>query len=260
MANKLKILLRYCGFYPTEFANNLKGLRYWFADKKKFKKQMSSDFVFKIRPQLSDRFEQAGIMCGHYFNQDLLVAQKIFENNPDTHVDIGSRIDGFVAHVASFRKIKVFDIRNLEKTFQNIEFEQQDIMQFDDKLVNTCNSISSLHAIEHVGLGRYSDPINANGHLLALNNIYRYLKKGGTFYFSVPIAQQQRVEFNGHRVFSLPYLLDLFKDKYVLKSFSYINSNDDDSILYRDIELSEEDIRTSLNTKYGCGIFELVKI
>ena len=259
MANKLKILLRYCGFYPNELANNLKGLKYYFADKKKFKKQLTSDFAFAIRPQLADRFENAGEMNGHYFNQDLLVAQKIFENNPTTHIDIGSRIDGFVAHVASFRKIKLFDIRKLEKTFQNIEFEQQDVMLFDKKLENTCDSISSLHAIEHFGLGRYGDPLNANGHLLALENIYRYLKKGGTFYFSVPIGQRQRVEFNGHRVFSLSYLLGLFKDKYVLKSFSYVDS-DDNSILYRDIELSEEDIHTTFNLYYGCGIFELVKI
>jgi len=26
-------------------------------------------------------------------------------------VDIGSRVDGFVAHVASFREIEVFDVR-----------------------------------------------------------------------------------------------------------------------------------------------------
>jgi len=262
MANKLTVLLRYCGFYPNQFLNNIRGLKFWFADKKEIKRQIKkqqiSDFVFTIHPQLSDRFEEAGAMDGHYFNQDLLVAQKIFENNPNTHIDIGSRIDGFVAHVASFRKIKLFDIRKLEKTFQNIEFEQQDIMQYNENLENSCDSISSLHAIEHFGLGRYGDTVNVNGHLLALDNIYRYLKKGGTFYFSVPIGQQQRIEFNGSRIFSLSYLLNLFKDRYVLKSFSYVDSNDN-STLYRDIILSEEDIRTTFNLKHGCGIFELVK-
>lgn len=259
MANKLNILLRYCGFYPNILANNLRGLKYWLADKKKFKKQITPDFAFAIRPQLADRFDAAGIMNGHYFNQDLIVAQKIFENNPDTHIDIGSRIDGFVAHVASFRKIKIFDIRKLEEKFQNIEFEQQDVMLFDEKLENSCDSISSLHAIEHFGLGRYGDPINANGHLLALDNIYRYLKKGGTFYFSVPIGKRQRVEFNGHRIFSLSYLFSLFQDKYMLKSFSYVDS-EENSILHRDIQLSEEDIHTTFNLHYGCGIFEWVKI
>lgn len=259
MASKLNILFRYCGFYPKQLTKNMKGLRYWMADKKQLKKQLNGDFVFKLRPQLADRFEQAGTMKGHYFNQDLLVAQKIFENQPETHIDIGSRIDGFVAHVASFRKIKVFDIRKLENTFHNIEFEQHNVMQFEPKFENRYDSISSLHAIEHFGLGRYGDPINSNGHLLALDNIYRYLQKNGTFYFSVPIGRQQRIEFNAHRVFSLPYLLDLFKDKYELKSFSYVDT-DDNGVLYRDVTLSEENIRSTFNLQYGCGIFELVKI
>jgi len=64
---------------------------------------------------LDDRFDQSGTASGHYFHQDLLVASRIFINNPEKHVDIGSRIDGFVAHVASFREIEVFDIRSLEK-------------------------------------------------------------------------------------------------------------------------------------------------
>jgi SAM-dependent methyltransferase len=220
------------------------------------KNENNTDFHFQIRPQMLDRFDNAGVMEGAYFNQDLLVAQKIFTRNPTKHIDIGSRIDGFVAHVASFRKIKVFDIRKIESTFHNIEFEQRDIMNFYPDLEKSCDSISSLHAIEHFGLGRYGDPININGHTIAIENIYHYLKTGGIFYFSVPIGKKQRIEFNAHRVFSLPYLLDIFKDDYELKTFSYV---DDSGILFRDIELSTDDIHNTFNLHYGCGIFELVK-
>ena len=256
MANKIKIFFRYCGFYPTELKNNIKGLKFWLKDKKEFKKQQYSDFAFQIRPQLGDRFDDAGIMKGAYFNQDLLIAQKLFEKNPLSHIDIGSRIDGFVAHVASFRKIKVYDIRKLEKEFQNIEFEQRNIMNYYPELENSCDSISSLHAIEHFGLGRYGDPICVDGHLIALENIYKYLKKGGAFYFSVPIGKRQRVEFNAHRIFSLSYLLNLFEGKYDLSSFSYV---DDQGDLHRDITLHKQDIQTTFHLNYGCGIFELKK-
>jgi SAM-dependent methyltransferase len=260
MSNKIKIFLRYCGFYPDQFNKNIKGLGFWLRDKRKVKNLMkienNNDFHFQIRPQLLDRFDNAGVMEGAYFNQDLLIAQKIFTNNPINHIDIGSRIDGFVAHVASFRKIKVFDIRKIESNFQNIEFEKRDIMNFYPDLENSCDSISSLHAIEHFGLGRYGDPINLNGHKIAIDNIYRYLKKGGTFYFSVPIGKKQRIEFNAHRVFSLSYLLGIFNDCYELKTFSYV---DDSGILYRDIELLPDDINNTFNLHYGCGIFELIK-
>jgi SAM-dependent methyltransferase len=260
MFKKIKIFLRYCGFYPNEFFGNLNGLKYWFRDKRRIKKMIkvmqNKDFHFQIRPQLLDRFDNAGVMEGAYFNQDLLVAQKIFAKNPSKHIDIGSRTDGFVAHVASFRDIKVFDIRKIVSTFQNVEFEQRDIMNFYPDLENSCDSISSLHAIEHFGLGRYGDPININGHIIALENIYRYLQVGGTFYFSVPIGKKQRIEFNAHRIFSLSYLSQLFKDKYLLQSFSYV---DDRGKLYRDIELTENDIQTTFNLNYGCGIFVLIK-
>lgn len=64
----------------------------------------------KIRfsmPCLSDALEPSGSASGHYFHQDLLVARKVFERQPRKHVDVGSRIDGFVAHVAAFREIEV---------------------------------------------------------------------------------------------------------------------------------------------------------
>lgn len=38
----------------------------------------------------------------------------IFDSSPQRHLDVGSRIDGFVAHVASFREIEVIDIRPVD--------------------------------------------------------------------------------------------------------------------------------------------------
>jgi len=64
---------------------------------------------------LIDYYDNAGSASGHYFHQDLLVASFIFKKNPSRHIDIASRIDGFVAHVASFRKIDVMDVRDLNE-------------------------------------------------------------------------------------------------------------------------------------------------
>ena len=73
--------------------------------------------LVKINPILTDFYDMAGNAKGHYFYQDLLVSQFIFKDNPLNHLDIASRIDGFVAHVASFRKIEISDIRNLENSY-----------------------------------------------------------------------------------------------------------------------------------------------
>lgn len=223
---------------------------------KRLAKASEQSFPFgKLYPCLDDRNADSGSASGHYFHQDLLVASRIFENNPQRHVDIGSRIDGFVAHVAVFREIEVFDIRPLNTSIPNITFKQADIMADDFTIQNYCDSVSSLHAVEHFGLGRYGDRLDYNGHLKGLKNIYQMLKQGGKFYFSVPIGKQ-RIEFNAHRVFAVEYLIQLIQSKYNIDSFSYV---DDKGDLFRGIPLKSGNMERNYGCKYGCGIFELTK-
>jgi hypothetical protein len=129
-------------------------------------------------------------------------------------------------------------------------------MKPDSALGQYTDSISCLHAIEHFGLGRYNDSIDADGHIKGLDTIYHTLKQGGKFYFSTPIGPQ-RIEFNAHRVFSVQYLLDLFKGKYLIDSFSFI---DDSGDLHKDIELTKDLIDSNCDCTYGCGVFELSKL
>jgi SAM-dependent methyltransferase len=212
--------------------------------------------VLLNRPCLLDRSGESGTAKGHYFHQDLLVARKIAQRNPERHVDVGSRIDGFVAHVAVFRHIEVFDIRPLDLQIRNITFRQCDLMNLPDSLVGYCDSISSLHVVEHFGLGRYGDRVDINGYAIGFENLYRILRPGGVMYLSVPIGDE-RIEFNGHRVFGLPTLVDLFVRRFDILSFSYV---DDGGDLYEDIVLTPAMIEVTLGLRYGCGIFEMRKL
>ena len=158
---------------------NKKNLKYnnfkYFLDYFKFKK-LGGEITY-FHPMLNDSLEQAGISKGHYFHQDLLVASYIYKSNPETHIDIGSRIDGFVAHVASFRKIQIIDIRNLnEIAHENISFIKLDLTKTDNSYLLS-DSVSCLHAIEHFGLGRYGDTIDPIGHIKGFNNILKLIKK-----------------------------------------------------------------------------------
>ena len=141
--------------------------------------------------EIKDYDSNAGENKGHYFHQDLLVANFIFEKNPIKHVDVGSRIDGFVAHVASFRSIDVIEVRPLNNTHKNINFIEADMMSKNIDLELSCDSLSCLHALEHFGLGRYNDPIVPNGHLLGFNSLYKMLKPGGVLYISFPIGENE---------------------------------------------------------------------
>ncbi len=230
----------------------------YYKDLSQFKKSLGNnpEFPFgKKRMIMNEKNVESGTMSGHYFHQDLLAARRIFQNNPAKHVDIGSRTDGFVAHVASYREIEVFDIRPLDKKVVNVKFVQADFMKMPEHLISYTDSVSCLHAIEHFGLGRYGDPIDANGHLKGLDSINKLLKGGGKFYFSTPIGQQ-RIEFNAHRVFSVKYLLNLFRDGYNIDHFSFV---DDKGVLHENAELTQNNIDQSFNCHYGCGIFEMTK-
>ena len=99
----------------------------YLREKKKFISKGGK--VYKCFPILYDYNDKAGKAMGQYFHQDLLVASFIHDKNPIRHIDIGSRVDGFVAHVAAFRKIEVLDIRPLNQIgHENIQFLQADLM------------------------------------------------------------------------------------------------------------------------------------
>lgn len=259
MISKLNTYLKVFGINTKLMFNSFRSIpvytKNYFTIKKQVK--LSSDFKIKgIYPCLTDRFQIAGELSLHYAYQDLFVANKIYQNNPRKHVDIGSRIDGFVTHVASFRKIEVFDIRKFNLQFRNIKFTQANLIDQNFELENYCDSVSSLHAVEHFGLGRYGDKIDIDGHIKGLNNITKLLEPKGKFYFSVPIGPQ-RIEFDAHRVFSLKYLINLLYKIYKIDSFSFIN---DDNIFYPQVKLEEDQIESNYNCNYGCGIFELTKL
>ena len=257
----LASFLKLCGVDPGRTLVSVAGLRWYLADLKTLKRQGArSDSKFslgKLYPCLDDKRADAGSATGHYFHQDLLVARRIHQNRPVRHVDVGSRIDGFVAHVASFRSIVVIDIRHIPSVVPNIEFIQADLMRIPAaELTGQFDSLSCLHALEHFGLGRYGDPINYDGHLVGLRNLAALLAPGGKFYFSVPVGPQ-RIEFNAHRVFSVRYLLERLEINFRIDDFSYVDDRGD---LHEHVQLAEADVDNNFGCNYGCGIFEATKL
>ena len=214
---------------------------------------------FKIRfthPNLLDRMACGGTAKGAYFHQDLLVARRIFERQPIRHIDVGSRVDGFVAHVASFRKIETLDIRSIPQKVHNISFVQCDVMNPNPEFMECADSVFCLHALEHFGLGRYGDPVDLLGYAKGFFNLTAMLKPGGILYVSVPIGGSERVEFNGHRIFNPATVLGLACGALDLLSISYV---DDNGNLLENTKITPERIAAGFDCRHGCGIFEFRK-
>jgi SAM-dependent methyltransferase len=196
------------GLDPLAFLRALVALPRYLRDLARFRFQYRGRLG--VVPCLHDRLATNGLISNEYFWQDLQVARWIFAASPVRHLDIGSRVDGFVAHVASFRQVEVVDIRPAATEIPGVTFVQADIM--DSAAVEkiggeSCDSISCLHALEHFGLGRYGDPLNPEGYKVGLQNMAKLLSPGGVFYLSTPIGNK-RVEFNANWVFDPGEIID----------------------------------------------------
>src|SRR5262249_34943075 len=110
-------------------------------------------------------------------------------------------------------------------------------------------SLSCLHVIEHIGLGRYGDPLDPSGAERAAKELQRVLAPGGRLYLSTPVGRE-RVCFNAHRVFAPDTIVRIFSD---LKPphFAYV---DDDGALHT--SAAPDDARS---LDYGCGLFRFAK-
>lgn len=248
------ILSTQFGFDPRRLGFALKGIPRYVMGWLQFRKGYVGEINF--RPCLYDWYEEGGVTKSEYFLQDLHVARQIHLANPVKHVDIGSRIDGFVAHVAAFREIEVFDIRPISATIPGVVFRQADMMNSANSLVEYCDSLSCLHALEHFGLGRYGDPIDPDGGIMGLITMLKILRNGGVFYLSVPIGRE-RVEFNAHRIFN-PLSLVKLAESNGLKLIAFATIGPDRKLVSSSNPL--RDIPGFVTLNYALGLFTFIKL
>jgi len=204
-------------------------------------------------PILFDRDAQSA-QLPDYFWQDIFVAKEIIKQNPRRHLDVGSRIDGFIAHLACIRKVEVLDIRPLATHIDNIEFIQWDITNSRPELHSIADCVSCLHTLEHIGLGRYGDKLNPDGWKQALHALVELLADRGNLWLSVPIGIQ-RVEFNAQRIFDPITIINASATLgLTLVSFFYLTESG-----IKESSDYQNDFALLARNSYGLGIFLFVK-
>ncbi|MCX6800005.1 MAG: DUF268 domain-containing protein, partial [Candidatus Falkowbacteria bacterium] len=113
----------------------------------------------------------------HYIYHPAWAIRKILENQPKFHVDISSALT-FVSMLSAMIPVQYYDYRPAKLKLPGLFCGQADLtkLPFND---NEIESLSCMHVVEHVGLGRYGDPVNPDGDLLAINELKRVLAING---------------------------------------------------------------------------------
>ncbi|HTF03670.1 MAG TPA: DUF268 domain-containing protein [Bacteroidia bacterium] len=175
------------------------------------------------------------------------IVQKV---NPSVHIDFSSSLY-FCTTVSAFVPTKFYDFRPAQLNLEGLESLQGDLtkINFPD---NSVESLSCLHTIEHVGLGRYGDPIDYDGDLKAIAELKRVVKPGGSLLFVTPVGKP-RIQYNAHRIYSYDQVLDYFSG-FELREFSLVPDTEAQGGLIRNATKALSDQQA-----YGCGCFWFVK-
>lgn len=183
----------------------------------------------------------------HYFYQSAWLARSLASRKPAKHVDISSDVR-MIGVLSAFIPVEFMDYRPLDVELSGLKCSRGNILDlsFPDESIA---SMSCLHVVEHIGLGRYGDPIDPDGSISALLELQRVMAPDSILYLSVPVGRE-RVCFNAHRVFS-PDTIFSRLPKMDLLSFSVI---DDAGCFW-----PEYSIDKAKKLDYGCGLFVMKK-
>jgi len=215
----------------------------------KYKKMNKSERVRIIDtyPCLIDRVSHTPF-DPHYFYQAAWLARCLSEAPTELHIDVGSSIN-MLSVLSAFQSTIFVDYRPLMTQLKGLQCVAGTVtnLPFSDLSVK---SLSSLHVLEHIGLGRYGDPLDPSGTKKACIEISRIMSPGGKFYMSIPVGRE-RTCFNAHRIFNPKTIVNMLND-FKLLEFSLV---DDDAKFTQHISIEEGD-----SLEYGCGLFVFEKI
>lgn len=222
-----------------------------FADFWRFYRVSDNRFSMRlidVYPCTKDKTIQTGF-DRHYVYFTAWAARKIQEYKPQRHVDISSSLY-FAGIVSAFTPIDFYDYRPADLKLSNLESRKADLtdMPFAD---NSVSSLSCMHVVEHIGLGRYGDPLDPKGDIKATKELTRVLAPGGKLLFVVPVGAESRIEYNAHRVYSYDAVVSLFPGL-KLEEFTLIPENNGGPIVNADPALLNKE-------RYACGCFVFAK-
>jgi hypothetical protein len=188
----------------------------------------------------------------HYLYHPAWAARILAQTRPDYHVDISSILH-FSTIVSAFIPVDFYEYRPAAVTLSNFTSRKADLLRlpFSDM---SLRSVSCMHVIEHIGLGRYGDALDPDGDLKAIQELVRILAVDGDLLVVVPVGRP-RIQFNAHRVYDYPEFRDYFSGLRLVQFALIPDGKGSDGLIHDDV--SPEFVRAQ---SYACGCFWFKKL
>ncbi len=218
--------------------------------------------AFTERPRFALRWRDRWLCWGdatsqtsfdrHYVFHTAWACRVLAQSRPVVHVDISSSLY-FVSNASAFVPMRFYDYRPAGLGLEGLDCGQADLTNLSFANGSVV-SLSCMHVLEHVGLGRYGDPLDYDGDLKAVAEISRVIAPAGQLLFVVPIGGESRIQFNAHRIYTYQQVLGMFLG-FELVEFALIPDDGSPLGLVRDATEA-----LSNQQRYGCGCFWLRKV
>jgi hypothetical protein len=201
-----------------------------------------------LNPQLADATSDTPF-DRHYLYHPAWALRVLASTTPDEHVDIGSILQ-FSTMLSAFIPTRFYDVRPARVQLEGLTCGTADLtaLPFAD---DSIGSLSCLHTIEHVGLGRYGDPLDPEGDIKAARELVRVLKPGGDLLVATPVGTP-RIAFNAHRIYDSDAFAGYFQPLELVQ-FALIEEHGEGGLI---VNPPVELVRAQ---SYGCGCFWLRK-
>ena len=196
-------------------------------------------------PCLNEKAPSTGFDA-HYVYHCAWATRNVARIQPRVHVDISSYLL-FCAQLSAFLPVQFYDYRPADLHLSNLTCGREDLtrLSFAD---GSIKSLSCMHVVEHIGLGRYGDSLGPDDDLRAMGELKRVLAPGGNLLFVVPVGRP-RVCFNAHRIYSYSQIRDAF-GKLELMNFALVPDDPSGIGLIENADPALADAQS-----YGCGCF-----
>jgi hypothetical protein len=200
-----------------------------------------------LYPCLDDKTAETNFDA-HYIYHPAWAARIIRDIKPEKHIDISSTLH-FCTILSAFVPTEFYDFRTAPLMLDNLKSMPADLTRLSFG-TNSIASLSCMHTLEHIGLGRYGDELDPDGDIKSISELMRVCSIHGNLLIVVPVGRK-KLMFNAHRIYDAKEFAAYFEN-FTMLDFALITDQGD--------FINQASFELAAGQNYGCGCYWFKKM